>query len=100
MPERIQLSRKKGWRKPEGAVVVSRPTKWGNPSKVGSPTLVERYYPSFTRMTVVPRDRREAVVWFGLICGRDWGLPEPLWLDTPEALSELRGHDLCCWCPL
>lgn len=30
-PQRIQLSRTKGWRKPEGAVVVSRPTKWGNP---------------------------------------------------------------------
>lgn len=31
MPRRIQLSRKRGWRKPEGAVVVSRPSKWGNP---------------------------------------------------------------------
>lgn len=31
MPERIQLQRTKGWRKPEGAVVVARPTKWGNP---------------------------------------------------------------------
>jgi hypothetical protein len=31
MPQRIQLSREKGWRKPEGTVVVSRPSKWGNP---------------------------------------------------------------------
>lgn len=31
MPERIQLQRKKGWRLPEGAVSVARPTKWGNP---------------------------------------------------------------------
>lgn len=30
-PQRIQLSREKGWRKPEGAIVVSRPSKWGNP---------------------------------------------------------------------
>jgi hypothetical protein len=30
-PQRIQLRRTKGWRKPEGAVVVSRPSKWGNP---------------------------------------------------------------------
>ena len=30
MPERIQLSRKKGWRKPENTVVVARPSKWGN----------------------------------------------------------------------
>lgn len=31
MPERIQLSRAKGWRKPENTVVVSRPGKFGNP---------------------------------------------------------------------
>lgn len=31
MPERIWLRRTKGWRKPEGAIVVARPSKWGNP---------------------------------------------------------------------
>jgi hypothetical protein len=31
MPERIQLHRNKGWRKPEGAIVVTRPNRWGNP---------------------------------------------------------------------
>lgn len=30
-PERVQLSRRKGWRMPQGAVSVARPTKWGNP---------------------------------------------------------------------
>lgn len=30
-PKRIRLSRAKGWRKPDGAIVVARPTKWGNP---------------------------------------------------------------------
>lgn len=34
-PKRIQLRRTKGWRKPEGAVVVARPTRWGNPFRVG-----------------------------------------------------------------
>lgn len=29
--KRIQLRRTKGWRKPEGAIVVARPSKWGNP---------------------------------------------------------------------
>ena len=33
--KRIQLRRTKGWRKPEGAVVVARPSKWGNPFRVG-----------------------------------------------------------------
>lgn len=31
MAERIKLYRTKGWRLPEGAVSVARPTKWGNP---------------------------------------------------------------------
>lgn len=31
MPNRIQRKRIKGWRMPEGAVFVGRPTKWGNP---------------------------------------------------------------------
>ena len=39
-PRRIQLRRTKGWRLPEGAVVVSRQSKlWGNPFKIGA--LVE-----------------------------------------------------------
>lgn len=46
MPKRIQLRRTEGWRKPEGAIVVSRPSKWGNPFVVRGeyPTLV-RYGP-------------------------------------------------------
>jgi len=32
---RIQLQRRAGWRKPAGAVVVARPTRWGNPYAVG-----------------------------------------------------------------
>jgi hypothetical protein len=34
-PVRVQLSRKKGYRIPENTVVVSRPSKWGNPFKPG-----------------------------------------------------------------
>jgi hypothetical protein len=34
MPERIQLSRAKGWRMPENTVKVARPGPWGNPYRV------------------------------------------------------------------
>jgi len=30
-PKRIQRSRAKGWRMPENAIYVGRPSKWGNP---------------------------------------------------------------------
>lgn len=31
MPERLQRQRTKGWRMPEGAIYVGRPSPWGNP---------------------------------------------------------------------
>lgn len=41
-PKRIQLSRQRGWRKPEGAIVVSRPSRWGNPFRVGTRDALAR----------------------------------------------------------
>jgi uncharacterized protein DUF4326 len=32
--DRIQLRRQRGWRLPTGAIVVARPTPWGNPFTV------------------------------------------------------------------
>lgn len=73
-PHRIQLSRVKGWRKPAGAVVVARPTRWGNPFPVaehGRAEAVRRY-----REWLITRDDLVAA-----------------------ARSELAGRDLACWCP-
>jgi len=83
MPKRIQLKRTKGWRKPEGAVVVARPTKWGNPYAGASD------YP--TRAAAVARFKG----------GLD-GLahPESHMGRILADIQELRGKDLACWCPL
>lgn len=72
-PTRIQLRRTKGWRKPDGAVVVSRPSRWGNPFPIGP-----------------DRSAADAVALY-----RTWVEPQA---DTVRA--ELGGRDLCCWCPL
>lgn len=45
MPQRIQRQRTLGWRMPDGAVVVSRPSKWGNPFMI-SPVV--QAYPSLS----------------------------------------------------
>lgn len=74
-PERIQLRRTKGWRKPPGAVVVARPTKWGNP------------YP------VAEHGRSEAVRLYREHLGQH---PEII----AAARRELAGRDLACWCPI
>lgn len=92
MPERLQLSRARGWRKPPGAVVVSRPSKWGNPYKVGD-TIVLPDPPGATRIV---RDRADAVALFAAYVK---ALDEDH-LVTEGIRAELRGRDLACWCPI
>jgi hypothetical protein len=106
MPDRIRLSRRKGWRKPEGAITVTRPGYWGNPFRIGeTPAEVRARDPQLWdwgglrvlddahRLT-----RAEAVEafrsWMRLAVGRS-GRPR-----SSEAQVELRGHDLACWCTL
>ena len=36
-PRRIKLQRKAGWKLPIDAVSVARPSKWGNPFRIGAP---------------------------------------------------------------
>lgn len=37
MPIRIQRKRTKGWRAPDGTVMCTRGTRWGNPFRIGDP---------------------------------------------------------------
>lgn len=89
-PQRIQLRRVKGYRMPPDAVNVARPTKWGNPFKVGTPG-----YPWGDPIEYQhPMTRQEAVDEY-----ENWlaGLHH----DKPTFdVSELRGKDLACWCAL
>lgn len=75
-PQRIQRKRTKGWKMPEGAVYVGRPTKWGNPCASGGRDHCVRAY------------RR-------LIEGNVWSSP-----NKSEVQRELCGKDLACWCQL
>jgi hypothetical protein len=79
-PHRIQLRRTRGWRKPDGAVVVSRPSRWGNPHPFREPTAEER-----ARVVALCRADLEN--------GR-------LDYTVDDVRRELAGRDLACWCPL
>jgi hypothetical protein len=84
-PKRIQRRRTKGWRMPEGAVYVGRPTKWGNPFVVGE-------------WDEVSKQRLEAGQCVRLF--RTY-ITQTAWPELVEhAIQELRGRDLACWCPL
>lgn len=44
-PKRIQLRRTKGWEKPANAIVVARPSRWGNPFRYRTPAGLVHYGP-------------------------------------------------------
>jgi len=76
-PRRLRLSRRKGARLAAGAVVVARPTQWGNPHRIGR----------LTRAQAIAAYRRD------LLAGR-------LKVTAADARRELAGRDLACWCRL
>jgi len=92
MPERIQLSRKKGWRMPPNTVKVTRPSKWGNPVRL----QIEDGLPG------ADEERRESVRFY-----QEWlfrRTRQPSFFGEPpritEVIAELRGKNLACWCRL
>jgi hypothetical protein len=105
MPERVQLKRTAGWCKPPGAVVVARPSKWGNPIKLAE---VAAQYPSLDEIAVarlVVRDF-EVLARRGSLGFPNWrfldghrGPVEWTYPSLDQIRAELRGKDLCCWCP-
>lgn len=96
-PQRVQLSRKKGWKLPPDTVSVARPGRWGNPFSVmpdavpGTP-VGTRGGKQYTAMPSVA----EAVAAY-----RRWieESPEGQQLAA-RARAALRGKNLACWCPL
>lgn len=79
MPKRLLQKRTKGWRKPPNSVVVSRPSKWGNPFPIDA---------KHDRASVVSKYRE----W---ITGDD-----PKAVALRAQLGELCGKDLLCFCPV
>ena len=112
-PQRIQLKRVKGWRKPEGAVVVTRPSVLGNPFHV---VKVGTYFPWHVIYRPHPNVDRSGGEYFV----SDWQTRAEAIRDAVDAYADwaeigpnhywrvqcfiddwqLAGRDLACWCPL
>jgi hypothetical protein len=93
-PKRIQRKRTKGWKMPDGAIYVGRPSKWGNP------------FPICREL-----NRESALFLFRCLIanGPIWKMTNrqkffwPRGKDYPSigaVKGELRGKDLACWCSL
>lgn len=107
-PKRIQLRRTKGWRKPEGAIVVARPSSWGNPyapileTGTGRWRITGRTPNGLVLLDGHEMPDRAAAI---IECVRLYRLmiasdAADQCDDPADYFAELRGHDLACWCPL
>lgn len=92
-PQRIQLSRRKGWRMPENTVRVARPGMWGNRFIV-SPK-VKPGSRSGCDYICVPTVE-DAVECYRLYMVEQMQLHQ----CVRDAVAELRGKNLACWCPI
>lgn len=134
-PERIQRRRSTGWRMPEGAVYVGRPTKWGNPFRLRTPYGLARmpavngegdweyegrisadgarhdYHEPGGKITVCHvryMTPAECVELFRAALVREptpsmrMAYPSGSFVKptVEDAVRDLAGHDLACWCPL
>lgn len=111
-PKRIQRRRVKGWRMPEGAVYVGRPSKWGNPFTVmnghrqGWLVWDDRDRLRWVDYEtsggyIATRHTKDQAVDLAVSLFRDYA---PAYFGHPvrssELLDPLAGRDLACWCPL
>lgn len=117
VPVRIQRQRTKGWRMPEGAVYVGRPTIFGNPWSMQDAAHIE---PERRRAWLVARYREELEHgglmsdWSAVVSEKRWEEMDALWSSLPDeagsdgcrSIKPLFRHllrnatALACWCPV
>lgn len=86
-PKRIQRKRTKGWRMPEGAVYVGRPTVWGNPYIITADCQHQSWFEADLKREMASRAQPSE--------DHPWAMH--FW-RMARRLHELRGKDLACWC--
>ena len=115
-PKRIQRKRTKGWRMPEGAIYVGRPSKWGNPFRVVAASSCEVRWNHWRNAphwhTVWPdggtwcyptkaEAAARAVELFEMCVNFErLRIDYTLEMPDPRLPNGLVGHDLACFCPL
>ncbi len=76
-----QVLNKRTDRIPSGAIYVGRPSRWGNPFKIGQ------------KYNGVILTRKTAIRAY-----EDWLLYSDEGVKLQEAIEELKEKDLVCWC--
>lgn len=99
-PVRVQRSRKHKMVSPNGLpiVYVGRPSKWGSPFFVNPARTLEKHNPPEIIGDIFAcKNAREAVQQYKRTC---IGSKLRLHFQVENIIKELKGKNLCCWCPL
>lgn len=122
MPKRIQMTRQRPWRNDNpDAVIVARPSKWGNPFQIGGHFInrgpwADAPYPhqgpAASRVARggwrVAGERRPYIEIVAPVTSaavavelfrRHIAHENVVW-SRGDICAELAGRDLACWCPL
>lgn len=92
------MSRQHPWRAENPvAVIVARPSKWGNPFGFSVPEKRQAAVDEY-RMLLTGGSTTTHMIGGGVTLKRIPAWHEPA--DLRAALHELAGKDLACWCPL
>lgn len=90
------MTRQRPWRAENpDAVIVARPSKWGNPYRLGSTVVITAA--GGERQVLRHLSRAMAVHLYRLWVW-NWDLADEG--HQPLNVAELAGRDLACWCPL
>jgi len=119
-PVRIQLKRTKGWRMPPNTVKVTRPSKWGNPYRVGQKARLAFEPLTDAELDALDLTPKDIDCGDGVIIEGAAPLPPNriIYFDAPLTVedvillfhkhiidrkidvSPLRGKNLACWCAI
>lgn len=106
MPKRIQRKRTRGYKTPAGAIYVGRPTVWGNPfgfvRELHGDDLALKLYAELARGCWDPsivKDLGDEIFAKIYDAHHKW-LRRMGRHPVEAAMSDLRGHDLSCFCNL
>lgn len=94
-PVRVQRKRSAGWQAPPNTIYVGRPTKWGNPWRIGRAACACRSVGECTHNNFRCVTAAEAVEAY-----RFWLAEGHTSQRRAEKLDPLRGKNLSCWCRL
>ena len=99
MAKRIQRKRTKGWKMPDNTIYVGRPTKWGNPFKVvgeeGHWFAVDD-----CDIPVATFNDKDDAIKQAVDCYAEYISSTIINEGGILTLSELKGKNLACFCPL